>query len=107
MKRLLTIHFSLLSLFGAAQAPYNFYHLSLDKGLSDARVTDIVQDKYGFMWFGTPNGLNRYDGYSIKSFYAGQNGGLPSNTIISLYASRKGELWIGTATGVVRYDFAD
>ncbi|HZH97126.1 MAG TPA: two-component regulator propeller domain-containing protein [Flavisolibacter sp.] len=68
MKPLLTVVFFLFTFSGMAQAPYNFYHLSLDKGLSDARVTDIVQDKYGFMWFGTPNGLNRYDGYSIKTF---------------------------------------
>jgi ligand-binding sensor domain-containing protein len=106
MRRWLTIVFIQLSLACAAQAPYHFYHLFLDKGLSDARVTDIVQDRYGFMWFGTPNGLNRYDGYSIKTFYARKDGGLPSSAIISLYASRRGELWIGTAAGVVRYDFA-
>lgn len=106
MRHCLTILLIQLSFFCAAQSPYHFYHLFLDKGLSDARVTDIVQDQYGFMWFGTPNGLNRYDGYSIKTFYARQQGGLPSSAIISLYASRKGELWIGTAAGVVRYDFA-
>lgn len=106
MNRLLIILFLAGSFAGGAQAPYNFYHLFLDKGLSDARVADIVQDKYGFMWFATPNGLNRYDGYSMKTFYVGQSHGLPSNNIISLYASRTGDLWIGTANGVVRYDFA-
>lgn len=87
-----------------AQAPFNFHHIFLDKGLSDARVNDIVQDKYGFMWFATPNGLNRYDGYRITTFYAGKSG-LPTNHILSLYATRKGELWIGTAKGPVRFDF--
>ncbi len=97
----------LITFFSRGQSPYNFFQLSLDKGLSDSRVTDIVQDHYGFMWFGTPNGLNRYDGYSIKTFHSSQgNNGLPSNSIVSLYASRKGELWIGTATGVVKFDFA-
>ncbi|MEJ7625381.1 MAG: two-component regulator propeller domain-containing protein [Ferruginibacter sp.] len=91
-----------------AQNPYNFYHLFLDKGLSDARVNDIVQDKFGFMWFATPNGLNRYDGYSIKNYYFSQDTySLPSNNIISLYSSKKGDLWIGTSAGAVRYDFGN
>lgn len=92
-----------------AQAPsaYNFYHLFIDKGLSDARVNAIVQDRYGFMWFATPNGLNRYDGYSIKKFYAGKGAyDLPSNSIVSLYSSRAGDLWVGTGAGLVQYDFA-
>jgi ligand-binding sensor domain-containing protein len=89
-----------------AQAPYNFYNLSLEKGLSDARVNDIVQDKYGFMWFATANGLNRYDGYSIKTFYENnKETGLPSNNVLALHTTAKGELWIGTQTGCVRYDF--
>jgi ligand-binding sensor domain-containing protein len=95
-------------LTGRAQAPsaYNFYQLFLDKGLSDARVSAIVQDKSGFMWFATPNGLNRYDGYSIKKFYSGKGAyDLPSNNIIALYSSKAGELWIGTGAGVVQYDF--
>lgn len=106
--------FYILLLFGAtrlpgqAQAPstYNFYQLFLDKGLSDARVADIVQDKYGFMWFATPNGLNRYDGYSIRKFFAGKGvHDLPSNNVITLYSSKAGELWIGTGAGLVQYDF--
>ena len=92
-------------LTGHAQ-PYNFYNLFIDKGLSSPQVTAIVQDQYGFMWFGTPNGLNRYDGYSIKTFYAGgQPGSLPSNSILSLFSTSKGELWVGTANGAVRYNF--
>jgi ligand-binding sensor domain-containing protein len=103
----LTIFFLLVLTHGLwAQAPYNFYNLSLDKGLSDPRVNDIVQDKYGFMWFATPNGLNRFDGYSIKTFFAdASQKELPANNILSLYSDSKGQLWIGTAAGPVLFDF--
>ena len=106
MRWLITLCCTLLVNSLTAQTSYKFFQLFLDKGLSDARVTAIAQDRYGFMWFATPNGLNRYDGYSIKSFYyTSEKSGLPSNSIISLYSSRKGDLWIGTAAGVVQYDF--
>jgi len=89
-----------------AQPSYNFYKLFLDKGLSDTRVNAIVQDKYGFMWFGTGNGLNRFDGYSFTNYFSDEKKGLPSNIILSLFSNSKGELWIGTTSGVVRFDFA-
>ncbi len=90
---------------GSAQSDYMFSPLSLDKGLSDARVNSIMQDRYGFMWFGTSNGLNRYDGYSIKTFYADKTNGLPSNNIYTLFSDSRGLLWIGTSRGVVRFNF--
>ena len=91
----------------AGQSSFNFYNLSLNNGLSDARVNCIVQDRFGFMWFGTPNGLNRYDGYSMRNYYGGRDKGqLPSNDILSLFSSRDGSLWVGTARGLVKYDFA-
>ncbi|MBC7901903.1 MAG: histidine kinase [Gemmatimonadaceae bacterium] len=91
---------------GMAQATYNFYNISLDKGLSDPRVNAIVQDRYGFMWFATQNGLNRYDGYNVKSFFSSESASsLPSNNILSLFSDKKGRLWIGTTNGLVQYDF--
>ena len=45
-----------------------FKHLSVEDGLSNSSVFAILQDSRGFMWFGTTNGLNRYDGYNIKIF---------------------------------------
>ncbi len=107
MKFFVILMLVMASFCGRAQAPYNFYHLFLEDGLSSARVSDIVQDKYGFMWFATPNGLNRYDGYIIKTFNQGKRGqGLPSSTIISLYTAKDGSLWIGTGKGAVTFDFA-
>jgi ligand-binding sensor domain-containing protein len=45
-----------------------FTHITIEQGLSDQRVQTIVQDRAGFMWFGTNNGLNRFDGYNIVAY---------------------------------------
>jgi ligand-binding sensor domain-containing protein len=108
MKHYVLLLLLLLNFFtGNAQSDYMFFHLSLHNGLSDARVTAINQDKIGFMWFGTPNGLNRYDGYSIKVFYADKRNGLPSNNIRAIFSDSKGRLWIGTDRGLVQYNFSN
>ncbi|MEP7319972.1 MAG: two-component regulator propeller domain-containing protein, partial [Panacibacter sp.] len=107
MKITITFLFFICCIYCNAQNNYNFFHLFLDRGLSDARVNAIVQDKYGFMWFATSNGLNRFDGYSIKTFYANKReNGLTSNSILSLLSDSKGNLWAGTSNGVVKYNFS-
>lgn len=83
-----------------------FEHLSASQGLSHNSVSAIIQDKDGYMWFGTENGLNRYDGYDFKIFTAepkNQNS-LSNNSITCLYEDKKGGLWIGTTNGLNRYN---
>ena len=54
----------------AGQTPYVFRHLKVENGLSNNNVKTILKDCEGFLWIGTANGLNRYDGYSFKGeFY--------------------------------------
>jgi signal transduction histidine kinase/ligand-binding sensor domain-containing protein/DNA-binding response OmpR family regulator len=67
-------------------------------GLSNDRVSSIVKEKNGFVWIGTENGLNRFDGNKIK-IYNKQNSGLSSNGIADLLIDRKGRIWIGTFGG--------
>ncbi len=84
----------------------NFSKLSIQDGLSNRAVTSIIQDKYGFMWFGTIDGLNRYDGENIKVYKndkAVQNS-LSNNVIVSLFEDRKETLWIATNNGLNRYN---
>ena len=78
-----------------------FYHLSLKDGLSQAAVHAIAQDKTGFMWFGTQEGLNRYDGYRFTVYQADKENpaSLSSSWISSLLVDQDGTLWIGTNGG--------
>ncbi len=78
-----------------------FEHISITEGLSQSEVNCILQDRKGFMWFGTLDGLNRYDGYLIKVYR--QNAVVPnsisSNSIQSIYEDKYGNLWVGTFGG--------
>lgn len=83
-----------------AQNQIQFKHISIDQGLSNSRVTSVVQDSLGFIWVGTKNGLSRYDGTSFKVFNQ-RNSAISSDDISSLKIDRKGHLWIGTIGGGV------
>jgi len=86
-----------------------FDRLSLEEGLSQSTVYAIVQDRRGFMWFGTEDGLNRYDGYHFKVYRHEPEHpqSLSNNTVYTLYEDRAGVLWIGTdGGGLNRYDRA-
>lgn len=81
-----------------------FEKIDQSNGLSNTRVTCIVREKNGFVWMGTKNGLNRYDGKSLK-IYNKQNSDLSSNDIVDLYLDNGNNLWIATlGGGLNRYD---
>lgn len=92
-----------------AQQPFvPFRHYSSSHGLSHDKVLSIIQDRQGFMWFGTVEGLNRFDGYTFTSYYHknGDSTSLCDNTAISMLEDRHGDLWIGTTGGISRYNRA-
>ena len=78
-----------------------FQQIFLQQGLSQSIVTSIIQDRSGFMWFGTEDGLNRYDGYEFKIFKNNPSdpNSLVYNQITSLIEDRNGKLWVGTFYG--------
>ena len=84
-----------------------FEHLSIEDGLSQSVVNAMLQDHLGFMWFGTQDGLNRYDGYELKIFKNDPEkpGSICNNFIQALYEDPQGILWVGTfGGGLNRYD---
>jgi ligand-binding sensor domain-containing protein/signal transduction histidine kinase len=83
-----------------------FTHLTTNDGLSQGYVTAIVQDRRGFMWFATRDGLNRYDGNAFVVYKNNPNdtGSLSSNFLQDLIEDDNGYLWIATNTGVNKFD---
>ena len=78
-----------------------FENISIDQGLSQSIVFCITQDQSGYMWFGTEDGLNRFDGYEfdILRNQPGNLNSLSSNGIVSMHEDKSGLLWIGTYGG--------
>jgi ligand-binding sensor domain-containing protein len=87
---------------------YNFKHLGVENGLSNGTIRSLAQDKYGFIWIGTLQGLNRYDGYRVQSWFTedGQPRSLPQHTVYSLLSDSEGNLWAGTRDALCQYQFA-
>lgn len=84
---------------------YAFRHLRSDNSqLSFNGVAAIAQDAHGFVWVGTCDGINRYDGAGFK-VYRKKDLGLPSAFVVSICADDKGDLWVGTDSGAARYDY--
>tara|TARA_R110002049_G_scaffold302258_1_gene494976 strand:- start:34117 stop:38082 length:3966 start_codon:yes stop_codon:yes gene_type:complete len=97
----------LLYLFGTVlnAQDYSFKHLQVEDGLSHNSVLCMLQDKRGFFWFGTKDGLNRYDGYSFKIYQHNPNDVLSiGSNFIRCLAEAGDILWVGTDTGLFRYD---
>ncbi len=81
---------------GFAQVPIE--SISIQQGLSQGMIYDILQDREGFLWFATKDGLNRFDGYSLKVFsneaYNPQS--LSGNSILKLFEDHQGRIWVVT-----------
>ncbi|MCR4602989.1 MAG: helix-turn-helix domain-containing protein [Prevotella sp.] len=95
----------LLCLPEGLTAQYLFKTLGTRNGLTSSQINCIYKDGRGFMWFGTPAGLYRYDGYLFKHFQTDSQDGssLPDSYIESIQEAVGGDLWIKTAAGYCIY----
>jgi ligand-binding sensor domain-containing protein/signal transduction histidine kinase len=99
---LLSVFLSLPTLY-AQQPSTRFQRISLEEGLSQASINCIFQDQQGFMWIGTDDGLNKYDGYEFTIYRNDpkDKSSLSNSFIWSIVEDKKGNLWIGTQGGGV------
>jgi PAS domain S-box-containing protein len=83
-----------------------FTHLSTEQGLSQSRVDHMLQDRRGFIWIGTYNGLNRFDGYRFQVYKPDPNNpnSLGGALVLPLFEDQSGILWIGVDAGLDRFD---
>lgn len=91
----------------AYSIPTQFDHFSLKDGLSNQSVNCILQDREGFMWFGTDDGLNKYDGYTfttLKSTLNDPTNGFLNNQILGLCEDHTNRLWVATLGGLHEVD---
>lgn len=91
---------------GDKSSMYKFERIQSANGLSEGVVHYILRDSRGFMWFGTQEGLNRYDGYKMKIYKKGTmlRSAPSNNQIISIIEDNNGFFWVGTAGGLNRFD---
>ena len=106
MKRFIISLFLRIGCTGAVSARnYALVSYNADNGLSHNTVRCIAQDQRGFMWFGTADGLNRFDGVAFRVYDSEDlRHGLLNTSVHALCADRKNRLWVGTEQGVYLYD---
>ena len=105
---ILIVHvFFFIQSSNAQHQEISFRHLSTVDGLSNFTVLSIVQDQQGFMWFGTMDGLNRFDGKQIRTYrYSNKDSySLGNNLVHSLLCTSDSGLWVGTGKGLYYYDY--
>ena len=87
-------------------AEYSFEQISVKDGLSNATVVGIIQDKNGFLWFATRNGLNRYNGKNFKVYQniEGEKESLPENYLNKLFYDKNDIIWICSQNGLIKFD---
>lgn len=89
------------------QENFQFRQIKVEEGLSQSTVNCMLQDRKGYLWFGTANGLNRYDGYNFSVYVNDPKDTttISDNGILSLFEDKNGFIWIGTVGGVLnKYD---
>ncbi len=91
-----------LTTISEAQEYINFKHITIENGLSQSNAQTIYQDSQGYVWIGTNEGLNRYNGFSMKVYKTDKNkkNTIVNNYILSLQEDNFNNLWVGTNKGI-------
>ncbi|MFT3751607.1 MAG: two-component regulator propeller domain-containing protein [Paludibacter sp.] len=104
MKKMFLLFWMLVSILSIhAQYHFSFSHYTSDNGLSQNSITALMKDRKGYMWFGTRDGLNKFDGYTFTTYNAKQDKALSvlSNRILAIKEDRWGFIWVKTYDEIV------
>ena len=103
---LLLLFMFLFPVVYSQQNQQKFRHLSIDDGLSHNTVNCVIKDSRGYLWIGTNDGLNRYDGYGFNVYKHDyqDDASLSNNSISCLFEDSNHDIWIGTRGGLNRYN---
>jgi ligand-binding sensor domain-containing protein len=106
LRKFILLFFLLVPSLHILAQPYYFRHYQVESGLSNNTVYCSIQDKNGFMWFGTRDGLDRFDGYRFKTFnsQSKDESSLTSDYIFSLAIDSSNQLWVGCEKGLYSFD---
>ncbi len=99
------IIFSVFPGTGSGQSPYKIYYHTTENGLPHNTITYITKDSRGFLWFGTPGGLCRFDGYQVKVYKSIADNKVVLGTITAICEDNYGNLWIGSNKGLLYFVF--
>ncbi|HYG04185.1 MAG TPA: two-component regulator propeller domain-containing protein [Chryseosolibacter sp.] len=105
---MLSVIFSVfLSAFSNDASPWPYHHISKSEGLSNSAINSIYMDRRQYVWFGTWDGLNRYDGTTLKIYKPDPllDGRISNNVIRNIIEDRLGNLWVVTHKGINLYDY--
>jgi signal transduction histidine kinase/ligand-binding sensor domain-containing protein/DNA-binding response OmpR family regulator len=104
--RIILLIIAMLTCLNGFSQPRRFKQLTSEDGISQSEVYSFLKDRRGFVWFGTVDGLNRYDGYHIEIYNTKKNdpNSLSNNTVRCLVEDELGRIWIGTDDGLNMYD---
>ncbi|NOS93484.1 MAG: response regulator [Cyclobacteriaceae bacterium] len=96
----------LIPIYGSyGQPEIRFEHLTVDDGLSQSSITSLIQDRSGYLWIATLDGLNRYDGHSFRVYRNNQHSqSIPENYIDHLFLDQEENVWVSYANGISYYN---
>jgi ligand-binding sensor domain-containing protein/putative methionine-R-sulfoxide reductase with GAF domain len=101
LKKIIAVGFCLFFGLLISAQDISFFHLNTGNGLSDNEISSVVRDKNGLLWVTTVEGLNCYDGYTVKKFYKEDYPALGSNNLAGIICDKKNRLWVRSVGGIV------
>ncbi len=107
IRSLVVWHSVLMASWIWARTPsIRFEPVTVDQGLSSDSAICVIQDRRGFIWLGTENGLNRFDGHQFRIYEYDENNphSISNNEVYALAEDRHGYIWVGTSNGLNRFD---